>query len=206
MFRKKTQEEKDKQEREQIQDFYNRMINDIATDTFSFSVELKGGIKMNEEIKEVEKEIAKLQDKLAMLKSKKVWKPEEGETYWFIYGDYSIYDSCWDNDSTDNIRYSTGNCYKTKADAEFALEKQKLLVAMQRYADERNEEEIDWENDKPKFYIYYNYRQKIIYNSSCTNFRGLGQIYFTSKEIAENCVKEFTELRIKKYLFGGGVG
>jgi hypothetical protein len=159
---------------------------------------------MNEEIKEVEKAYKELGDKLAMLKSKKskVWKPEEDEIYWYIASDGDIRcDSYTERCKSDFVRYSLGNCYKIKADAEFALEKQKLLVAMQRYADEHNEEEIDWKNDKPKFYIYYNYKEKIIQNSTLFA-KYIGQIYFTSKEIAENCVKELGEDKIKKYLFG----
>ena len=161
---------------------------------------------MNEEIKEVEKEIAKLQDKLAILKSKKskVWKPEECEVYYFItaYGD--IYKEVYIEGCNEDIgRYSISNCYKTKSDAEFALEKQKLLVAMQRYADEHNEEEIDWNNDRQsKYSLNYNYNLKKFNYGIWETMKQFGQIYFTSKEIAENCVKELGKDKIAKYLFG----
>lgn len=57
-----------------------------------------------------------------------VWKPEGNEKYFFVSG-CGVINSCkWINDTTDNGYYEIGNCFKTKEEAEFALEKEELKL------------------------------------------------------------------------------
>ena len=142
--------------------------------------------------------------KLLGIKENITWKPKYGENYYFTcsYGDI-MYDT-WDNTYNSEGRYALGNYFKTREEAEFALERLKTIAAMERYAKEHNECEIDWLQYKEpttyqsKFYIAYDYEYgKINY---CSNLEVKhNDIYFTSKEIAMNCVKEIGEERIKKY-------
>ena len=80
---------------------------------------------------------------------KKIWKPECGEWYWYIGSDGQISHCEWANDRIDRGRYSMGNCFRTKEEAEFAREKQKIKTELQRFADKYNDpdqEEWDGEN------------------------------------------------------------
>ena len=70
----------------------------------------------------------------------KRWKPKFGENYFRI-------DSCddiallrWDNDIIDNKYYNFRNIYKTKEEAEFEVERRKVMIELQNYADEHNGE------------------------------------------------------------------
>lgn len=56
------------------------------------------------------------------------WKPEEGEWYYFVCSNGSIEEYQWDGDSTDDIYYQNGNCFKTEAEAQAAAEKVKALL------------------------------------------------------------------------------
>ena len=83
-------------------------------------------------------------------KESKVWKPGLEEGYYCInkLGRVQYYIS--DDDKADEILYEIGNCFKTKEEAEFALERQKVIIELKRFALENNECELDWNNLKQK--------------------------------------------------------
>lgn len=56
------------------------------------------------------------------------WKPECGETYYFVGNTGNIGAYEWRADLTDTRYYEVGNCLKTKAKAEAAAEKVKALL------------------------------------------------------------------------------
>lgn len=131
------------------------------------------------------------------LKSK-VWKPECGETYFYIGS--RVYISRWLDDDIDRTRYAIGNCFKTQEEAEFASERQRVITELKRFALEHNEE-IDWNNkNQYKFNLFYSYCDNSIRVESWHSCRYHG-FYFSSEEIAKQAIKEIGEERIKKYYF-----
>lgn len=132
----------------------------------------------------------------------KVWKPEYDEWYFYVSGYGVIGSNVWINDYTDNGYYEIGNCFKTKEEAEFALEKVKVETELRRFAEENNEYEIDWKNrNQNKWFIYYNYVMKnigVVYDTVLRTHC----IYFSSKEIAEQAIDYIGEERLKKYYLG----
>lgn len=132
----------------------------------------------------------------------KMWKPEDNEKYFYVSGRGVINICRWINDSTDNGCYGIGNCFKTKEEAEFALEKAKVEAELRRFAEENNEYEIDWEDDdQEKWFIFYNCDMKkidIIYNTVLKTHC----IHFSSKEITKQAIDYIGEERLKKYYLG----
>lgn len=132
----------------------------------------------------------------------KVWKPESDEEYYYSYSDGTIEEATWDNLSIDNNRYTIGNCFKTREEAEFAMEKQKVITELKRFALEHNEKEIDWnDSNKWKSRLVYNHCERSIDVVSDSYFLQVTSIYFSSRAIARSAVKEIGEERIKKYYF-----
>lgn len=130
-----------------------------------------------------------------------VWKPESNEKYFFVSGCGVINGCKWINDTTDNGYYEIGNCFKTKEEAEFALERVKIKTELRRFAEENNECEFDWENrNQNKWFIYYNCVMKKIDALYDTIFK-THYIYFSSKEVAENAICTIGKERLKKYYF-----
>lgn len=133
----------------------------------------------------------------------KAWKPEIGERYCYIRCD------TWDminryncnDDSFDKNCYKIGNCFRTKEEAEFALEKQKVITELKRFALENNEYELDWnDNEKSKYFIVYNHlRNEIRIESLCYMKYGGNNIYFSSMEVARKAIETIGEDRLKKY-------
>ena len=140
----------------------------------------------------------------AVGEKKKWWEPKEDEEelYYIINDgvDYFYYN----NDDTDKFLMSIGNCFQTKEQADFMVEKLKVIHELEKFAYENNEEEIDWnDTNKEKLYLIMNYTDKCIdifytygwiYSPS--------NIYFTSKKIAKEAIETIGEERIKKYYFG----
>lgn len=134
----------------------------------------------------------------------KVCKPEENETYYYLYSYGKIEEDTWDNADEDRIRYAIGNCFKTRGEAEFATEKLKVITELKRFALEHNEKEIDWSNDdeQKKYCLYFNHeRNRIMINNFYVSQFLSEQIYFTSDTIAQQAIKEIGEERLEKYYF-----
>ena len=72
--------------------------------------------------------------------------PEDGGKYWSVYGDGTIQGDTFYTTSTFDARCLTrGNCYRTEEDAQRAVDKQRLLVEIQDFADEYNGDWVaDW--------------------------------------------------------------
>lgn len=164
---------------------------------------MENNISVNlENLSEEEREqLMKLIQKSNGFKSK-MWKPEDNEKYFYVSG-HGVINICrWINDTTDNGCYEIGNCFKTKEEAEFALEKAKVEAELRRFAEENNEYKIDWEDDdQEKWFIYYNCDMKkidIIYNTVLKTHC----IYFSSKKIAKQAIDYIGEERLKKYYLG----
>ena len=104
--------------------------------------------------------------------------------------------------TSDRWRYKIANYSTVKSKMEFKALRDNLLSRMQRWADIHNEEKIDWDNsEQRKYLIYYDYDD----NKFCFTYvyysRDLGQIYFTSEEIANQCLEEFKEELLEFYKF-----
>jgi hypothetical protein len=136
----------------------------------------------------------------------KVWKPKAGECeeYWYINHNGAINQGIFSVLPEHTERFSFGNCFKTREEAEFALERLKVIAEMKRYIAEHDDVELGWSVDyQEKWYIKYYHDTNDInidYNV-CTQLVD-NSLYASSPEILENMIKEIGEDRIKKYYFG----
>lgn len=81
------------------------------------------------------------------------------------------------------------------------VEKLKVIKELRDFALEHNDEEIDWvDNEQDKWEISY---KDSNVEPICNNYyrSQAFNIYFASKEIAQEAIKKIGEDRIKKYYF-----
>lgn len=147
-------------------------------------------------------QLLKLVSKSHTEKKSKVWKPKEGNNYYCI----SYYGQVNDNVYVSTIgseAYKLGNCFKTREEAEFALEKQKLITEIKRYIAENDPRELDWTDPRQlKFSIYYNSGTDEIYKTGNVHFhRCPDGIFFSNDFDYKTMIEDIGEDRIKKYLF-----
>ena len=81
---------------------------------------------------EERKQLLNLVSKSHTEKKSKVWKPNEGNNYYCINYYGHVNDNVY-TPTVGNECYKLGNCFKTREEAEFALEKQKLITEIKRY-------------------------------------------------------------------------
>lgn len=135
-------------------------------------------------------------------KGSKVYVPEDGEKYWIILTSGTLSNYTWRGDCFDHGLLAIGNCFKTREEAKFEVERLKVIKELKDYALKYNEHEIDWKDEnKGKWCIYYSYSYSTVL-SDVTSSIGLSTVYFTSSQIAGNAIKAIGEDRLKKYYFG----
>lgn len=126
----------------------------------------------------------------------------EDEMYFFVGEDGMVYEDTDMYTTTDNKRYKIANYSTVKSKMEFKALRDNLLSRMQRWADIHNEKKIDWNNsEQRKYVIYYDYDDNKFGFTYNYYSRDLGQIYFTSEEIANQCLEEFKEELLEFYKF-----
>lgn len=131
----------------------------------------------------------------------KVWKPKDEEEYYYIISGGAINSQKYQAFFNDKSRYEIGNCFKTEEEAEFAVERQKIITELKRFAQEHNDK-INWNNGRWKYYLVYDYHYPVkdisIYSTIYVKRNG---IFFTSKEIAQQAIDTIGADRLKKYYF-----
>jgi len=131
---------------------------------------------------------------------------EEGENYYYIGTGGHINWAKWGNSDFDNYRLKHKNAFRTEEEAEFEFEKQEVLAELREFAEEHNEQELDWGNFRQnKWYFVYLMDDKLFEIFSTTYIKRINEIYFTTKELTQQAVAKVGEERLKKYLFGVGV-
>ena len=133
----------------------------------------------------------------------KDWKPKKGNKYYYIGSAGSIFNYDCREDILDEAHLNIGNYFKTAEDAKHMVEKFKVIRELQKFANENNEEKIDWKNfNQCKYKIFYDAEDGdlyVDYSIQCESEPF--NIYFTSFKIAKKAIEEIGEDRIKKYYF-----
>lgn len=122
---------------------------------------------------------------------------EKYSRYWYILGG-KVCEGVWTDSEKDEKLLSIGNAFHTKEEAEFALEKLKVIHELKQFAEPKN---TVWDFNECHSVIYYNCPRKgIDYNCSIIN--KYFDITFATEEMARKAVEAVGEDRIKKYYFG----
>lgn len=101
-------------------------------------------------IEDIEKELAELKESIKEEDEDNQfwWTPKAGGKYYFIanYGEPSS--DTWTIFSIDRERLAIGNVFATKEDAEFEVERLKVIHELRMYAEPRD---IKWDGEKNIF-------------------------------------------------------
>ena len=129
------------------------------------------------------------------MQERKQW-PQDGDVYYYIYSDGEITDSnFYLNDSFCKNILSIGNCFKTKEEAEFELERLKVIAKMKKFAEP---EDRKWDGHNKHWCLLYDCNSVFIQVICKMEFK-YDCIYFESIEKAKKCVETVGKDRIKKY-------
>lgn len=127
----------------------------------------------------------------------KVKKPEYWDTVYYIDYIGRIRKRTWINDEYALDMWELGNIFFTKKEAEFAREKRKVEVELERYAKEHNDPTLE----DSYFILYDEYNEELDYDV-WADYRPQGAVVFASKQLVFDAIKEIGKDRILKYIFG----
>ena len=145
---------------------------------------------------ELEEKVKELLDEIETLKREK--KNEEfeylfetGEKYWCISSDGSFFRDIWDTTLVSYDRYSQGNIFKTKQEAERERDKRALLVRFRQFRDKCNGDWKPFEGDT-QFYLNCDTTTNVI-TINCVYFNKSFALfgYFKNKQDAERAIELF---------------
>lgn len=146
-------------------------------------------------IDELQKELNELKKKEKEKESGGVWRPEFKEEYWYIdsFGKVTWTINVFNYE--DNAMFSIGNVFKTKEEAEFTVEKLKVLAELKVFAEPKDRK---WDGGNRHWDIVYEStlnRVQIVNWLSCRT----NGIHFETEEKAQQAIDAVGEDRIKKY-------
>lgn len=131
---------------------------------------------------------------------KTVYDLKVGDRYYCLDAIGEALQSIWYDEKRDKNRLSIGNVFLTKENAEFAIERLKVIAELKKYAKEFSDEE--WQNQSiVKHYIIFDYEDHVI-NIGYVCFTKVSDIYFESEEKAKEAIEAVGEERVKKYYLG----
>ena len=137
-------------------------------------------------------------------KENKRWRAEVNEKYYKITNEGRVLGIKDWRYTADNFLYKTRNYFKTEEEAQRHLEKINTYYDLMDLAEELNNGEIiDWNNDKRKHYIYYDFTDYELKTDYCYHYKDLGQIYCLNEDFLEIALEKIGEERLEK-LFKGG--
>lgn len=120
-----------------------------------------------------------------------------GEKYHCIYG-YMIHLNTDSNHEIDNKLFSTANYFNNKDYAEYIAFKETLMRRMDRFAWEHNARVMNWDKNVSNYCIMFDNQNKDVEIMVAYAYQS-NDVYFTSREIAEQAIEEFKDDLIKLY-------
>ena len=142
-------------------------------------------------IEELEKELAELKCKVK--EGPKF--PEYGDTYWCIDAEGIVFVNDFEGIQADRNILEIGNVFKTKEQAEFAVEKLKVEAELRKYSDL-------WDLEKTQYTFSFNWEVTEFEVEYPDYNQYPGSYYFDSIDSLEQALESVGEERIKKYFFG----
>lgn len=126
-----------------------------------------------------------------------VKKPQYGDTVYYINYIGRIRKRTWINDEDDLDMWELGNIFFTKKEAEFAREKRRVEVELERYAKEHNGPTLE-----DNYCILYDEDNEEFDFDVWIGSKVQGTVVFTSKELVFDAIEAVGKDRIIKYIFG----
>ena len=148
-------------------------------------------MNLQEELKSLKDRIAELEEQIMEEQE----FPQFGDDHWYVDSDTEVMDIAWYGGDYDQGRLSIGNVFKTKEQAEFAVEKLKVEAELRKFS-------RPFVDGKENNHIKYRPSFDELSVSASFGYQDQGVFYFESREKAEEAIEAVGKDRIKKYIFG----
>ena len=156
--------------------------------------------ELEQNISSIKEELSKLEEKLKTLKSgvgRQI--PKRGDTYYFI--NYKVYKDRWANDSFDQQRFNSYNCFKTEEEAQKEIDRRLIKAKLNEIANRLNGAQvIQWNSAiQRKYYLNLDTGVSLILSFSLID-KMEGTTYCLSEDFLEVAVDEIGEQELFDYM------
>lgn len=153
-------------------------------------------MNLQEELKALKERIAELegQVKEKYVKGEQAF-PQGGDDYWFVDAEGDVVCTIYTEYHDDKRKMEIGNIFKTKEQAEFAVEKLKVEAELRKYS-------RPFREDENNCFIQINSSYNNIVIDTDEGYQTQGTIYYETRKEALLAIDTVGEERIKKYIFG----
>lgn len=148
-----------------------------------------------EKYKGYEVDEEKLKEFLTPPKPKTVYELKKVDKYYYIDTFGTACSDIWDNDEIDNGRREISNCFLTKEEAKFEIEKRRVEATLLKYGRRR------FKNGERNYYFFYDHEDNLIRKTIVDTCQSQGIIFFDNDELIDQAIKEAGEDNIKNYIF-----
>ena len=146
-------------------------------------------MNVQDENKSLKQRIAELEE----LAKEEQEFPQDGDKYWYVGATGRIFNSEWDGFASTEGVLEIDNVYKTKQEAEFAVEKLKIEAELRKYS-------RPFERGSLNFIMCFDVEENKLY-SETRRFMNQGSLYFDWGQVVR-AIETVGKERIKKYIFG----
>lgn len=127
--------------------------------------------------------------------SKGRWKPKHYEPYWHINSLGKICVMPWSGEYSDNRFFAIGNCFRTKEDAEFAVERLKVIAELKEYAETKERSNTA---GVQHWHLAYDLSTREVVGTFSFSMH-TGEISFENEKTLQKAIDAVGKERIKKY-------
>lgn len=147
-------------------------------------------MNLQEEIKIMKERITELEE----LVKKEQDFPQDGDEYYVLTGTCSVVPYVWVDDNIDFKSQAIGNIFRTKEQAEFAVEKLKVEAELRKLS-------VSWDLEKTQYTFSFNW-EAVEFEIEYPDYNQYpGSYYFDSFDSLQQALETVGEGRIKKYIF-----
>lgn len=164
--------------------------------------------ELQNKIEDLEKQLVELKEQVNSIEDKEVKKgvrqmPKKYESYYYVDSDGHIYSADWIGNNDDLFRFNTGNCFKTKQEAE---EYKENLLTKQQLKDLalelNNGVEINWKDENQvKYYLCYDCFD--LEFDTTYSYIDLGRIYCLNNQFLTIAKERIGEEKLIKLIKSG---
>ena len=161
--------------------------------------------ELEQNISSIREELSKLEEKLKTFKSRVGRQmPENGDIYYFIGGvRASVFENKWTNDSYDQQRFNSYNCFKTVEEAQKEIDRRLIKAKLNEIANRLNGGQvIQWNSAiQRKYYLSLDSGVSLSLSFSII-VKSEGTTYCLSQDFLEVAIEEIGEECLVKYIKG----
>ena len=114
------------------------------------------------------------------------WKPKDGDEYFYIDDDGSIFSRLWIGAVWDDMRLELGNVYSTEKECEKARDRKLAEIRLRRTSTFKP----DFEDDNGGWVVFYSPREKILETHEVYRLDYGEIVRYETKEEAKKSIKE----------------